>query len=247
MTDRPAPAATARPETGPVPRVLVLGANGPTGRRTVQQALDRGLHVDALTRQPTGFPLQHERLQVIGGDATDADVIDGAVSAADAVISVIGAAFTRQPVTVYSTSAEHVVAAMRRHRKGRLVVVTSTGLTPTNQRTEVSRFEQVFAPLARNTFGRTVYDDMARMETTVTASNLDWTIVRPPGLTDEPGTGYATAGTWIDGPYCARDDLATMLLDQLDNHQYLHTIAAVTTPGLHVGTWQTLRRELLKR
>ena len=35
----------------PVTRVLVLGANGPSGRRTVGQALDRGLRVDALTRR----------------------------------------------------------------------------------------------------------------------------------------------------------------------------------------------------
>lgn len=31
--------------------VLVLGANGPSGRRTVQQALERGLGVGALTRR----------------------------------------------------------------------------------------------------------------------------------------------------------------------------------------------------
>ena len=64
----------------------------------------------------------------------------------------------------------------------------------------------------------------------VTASGLDWTVVRPPGLTDEPGTGYATADTWVHGAYCARDDLATMLLDQLDDQQHLRRVAAVSTP-----------------
>jgi hypothetical protein len=81
----------------------------------------------------------------------------------------------------------------------------------------------------------------------VTAVPLDRTVVRPPGLTDRPGTGYATAEDVVAGPYCSRDDLADMLLDQLDDTRYLHRIAAVTTPGLHVDTLQTIRRELLRR
>ena len=88
---------------------------------------------------------------------------------------------------------------------------------------------------------------MDRMEALVTATSLDWTIVRPPGLTDEPGTGYATRENWIDGNYCARDDLAAMLLDQLDDDRFLRRVAAVATPGLKVKTLQTIRRELLKR
>lgn len=237
--------------TGPVAppalRVLVLGANGPSGRKTVQQALDRGLRVDALTRQPKTFPIQHERLHVIGGDATDPAVIDAAVAPCEAVISVIGTAFTRQPVEVYSASARLVVAAMQHHGQRRLLVVTSTGLTPTSERQGISFLERTLTPVARRTFGRTVYDDMEQMEALVSASDLDWTIVRPPGLTDEPGTGYATAENWIGGGYCARDDLATMLLDQLDDHRFVRRVAAVSTPGLQVKTLQTIRRELLKR
>ncbi|SDD96236.1 Putative NADH-flavin reductase [Auraticoccus monumenti] len=227
--------------------MLVLGANGPSGRRTVQQALGRGLRVDALTRRPQGFPTRHERLHVVGGDATDPGVVDAAVAACDAVISVIGAPFTRHPVDVYSTSARLVVSAMQRHGQRRLLTVTSTGLTPVDQRHDIPVLERLLAPLARRTFGRSVYDDMERMESVVSGSDLDWTIVRPPGLTDEPGTGYQSAENWVDGGYCARDDLATLLLDQLDDTRYLRKVVAVSTPGLQVRTWQTIRRELLKR
>lgn len=163
------------PATGPVAqpgsRVLVLGANGPSGRRTVQQALDRGYWVDALTRRPGTFPIHHERLHVIGGDATDHEVIDAAVAPCTAVISVIGASFTRQPVEVYSASARLVVAAMRRHDRRRLLVVTSTGLTPPSERQNVSFLERALTPVARRTFGRTVYDDMEHMEALVSGSD----------------------------------------------------------------------------
>jgi putative NADH-flavin reductase len=240
------PVAQSRPDPA-TRRLLVLGANGPSGRRTVRQALERGLQVVALTRHPDGFPLQHERLRVIGGDATDADVIDRAVTSVDVVISVIGSAFTRQPVTLYSASARLVVDAMQRHGKRRLVVVTSSGVTPTRDRQDPSALDRITHPLFRRTFGRTAYDDMERMEAVVAASTVDWTIVRPPGLTNNAGAGYATARTFITGPYCARDDLATMLLDQIEDRRYVRDVAAVTTPGLHVKTWQTIWHELLKR
>lgn len=247
MTPGPRPSRGDDPHAGEPARLLVLGANGPTGRRAVRQALDRGYRVDALTRHPRSFPVQHEQLSVTAGDATDPAVVEAAVAPCDVVIIVIGAAFTRQPVTVYSASAALVVAAMQRHGQRRLVVVTSSGITPEQERDDLSAFGRVLHRLGRRTFGRTVYDDMERMEARVAASGLDWTIVRPPGLTDEPGTGYAAAETWIEGSYCARDDLATMLLDQIGDDSYLRKIAAVSTPGLRVKTLQTIRRELLKR
>ncbi len=227
------------------PRLLVLGANGPTGRQTVQQALARGHEVHALTRHPETFPLSHDRLHVIAGDATDADVIDAAVAGSDAVICTIGTPFTREPVEVYSTSARLLVESMGRHRTQRLVVVTSGGVDTSHQPKGIAG--RLSRSVLRNRVGKTVYDDMEKMELAVSASDLDWTIVRPPGLTDEPGTGYAVAAIRIDGPFMSREDLAAMLLDQLDDDRFTRSIAAVTTPGLKVSGWYMLRREVLKR
>lgn len=236
---------SARNEPMPRRRILVLGANGPAGRRAVRQALDRGYAVTALTRRPESFPIEHDELIVIGGDATDSETIDAVVAPCDAVISVIGSAFTWRPVEVYSATARLVVNAMLRHGVRRLVVVTSTGVA-TDERLH-GVLARLGYELIRKTFARTVYDDMARMEKTVSASALDWTIVRPPLLTDDPGTGYAAAEGRIDGPCVARDDLAEMLVDQLDDDRYVRRIAGVTTPGLRARAVQTIRREVLKR
>jgi len=45
----------------------------------------------------------------------------------------------------------------------------------------------------------------------------------------------------------SRDDLATMLLDHLDDDRYVRAIAAVTTPGLRAGAWDMRYHEVLKR
>jgi len=201
--------------------------------------------VRALTRRPDSFPLRHERLQVLAGDATDRAVIDDAVAQTDAVICTIGAKFTRHVVDVYSTSAHLLITAMAKHDRQRLIVVTSSGVAPAQHRH--GPVQKGSYLLMRHTFARTVYDDMARMESYVTASDLDWTIVRPPGLTNTPGQGYKTRETEIDGAFCARPDLAEMLLDQLTDDRYVRTIAAVTTPGLSVSARQMFKEEILKR
>ncbi|GAA4266663.1 hypothetical protein GCM10022256_22750 [Frondihabitans peucedani] len=88
---------------------------------------------------------------------------------------------------------------------------------------------------------------MAEMESTVSASDLDWTIVRPPGLTNQPGTGYAVAEDRIEGGICSREDLAAMLLDQLDDDRFIRKVAAMTTPGMTASARYMIWHEMLKR
>jgi putative NADH-flavin reductase len=226
-------------------RLLVLGANGPTGREVVRQALARGHRVDALTRHPETFPLDHERLRVVAGDATDPAVIDDAVAATDAVICTIGAAFTLRSVTVYSRTTLGLIAAMERHHRRRLVVVTSAGVRRSRHQRGVA---QVAAyGLMRHVLGRTVYDDMVEMEALVSASDLDWTIVHPPGLVSAPGHGCSVAADEIEGELCAREDLARFLLDQLTDTRHIRGTAAVATPGLTVSAGHMIRHEVFKR
>ena len=229
----------------PPARLFVLGANGPTGHRVIRLALQRGYQIHALTRHPENFPIQDDHLQVVAGDATDADTIDAAVAATDAVICTIGASFTLKPVTVYSITTKHLVTAMLKRKRKRIVLVTSEGVDESADRGGLA--QRASYTLMRRVFGRTVYDDMTQMEALIWGTDLDWTIVRPPGLTNEAGHGYVTAENFVDGAFCARDDLAVMLLDQLDDTRYVKKVAAVATPGLHVSPATMFRQEILKR
>ena len=49
------------------------------------------------------------------------------------------------------------------------------------------------------------------------ASDLDWTIIRPGGLTDDPGTGSVTVGETVDRGQIPRADVAAVIAAVLDD------------------------------
>jgi uncharacterized protein YbjT (DUF2867 family) len=72
-------------------------------------------------------------------------------------------------------------------------------------------------PILRSAFGE-IYADLARMEDLLRDSDLDWTAVRPPRLTDKPLTGtYRTAyGQNVrHGLFISRADVAHYMLRAL--------------------------------
>ena len=74
------------------------------------------------------------------------------------------------------------------------------------------------------------YADLARMEDVLRASDLDWTIVRPPRLTDKPVTGrYRTAygQNLRRGVFVSRADVAHYMLSVLDNPETFHQTVGI--------------------
>ncbi|HZO66312.1 MAG TPA: NAD(P)H-binding protein [Kribbellaceae bacterium] len=70
------------------------------------------------------------------------------------------------------------------------------------------------SPYINRRLGRTVHEDMRRMEALISDSGLDWTIVRASGLFNHPQvTGYQIAEGSADGVFTARTDLAAALLE----------------------------------
>jgi uncharacterized protein YbjT (DUF2867 family) len=73
-------------------------------------------------------------------------------------------------------------------------------------------------------------EDKERQEALVKASDLDWTIVRPGGLTDSPATGNYKSGLdpEIGAGQVSRADVAAFVLKQLTDLTYLHKAPAIS-------------------
>lgn len=211
-------------------RITVFGANGPTGRLITGQAIAAGHQVAAVTRQPDVFPLHHDRLEIVGADVLDPVAVDAAVAERDAVLSALGVPAGKDPISTYSLGAANIIAAMRRHGVRRLAAVSSSGVDPRPYSDGGILFNRVVLPYVTRVLGKTLYDDMRRMETLIRASDLDWTIVRPSGLYHLPSvTDYTIVEGHADRRFTARADLAASMLALLDDDRYLRTTVSVVT------------------
>jgi putative NADH-flavin reductase len=204
-------------------RIFVLGATGGTGRAIVEQARQRGHRVTAFVRSPEKLGPAGDGLTVIRGDPRDAGELRAVLPGHDAVLSALGPPGIR-PTTIVADCARSTVMAMQAAGVRRLLVVGVAVL-----------FEDdgLLTAIARRTFLRNVARDSAEMERIVRASDLDWTIARPPRLTNGPLTrAYGVAeGSMPPAARLtiSRADVADFLLDELEHPAHVRRIIGLAS------------------
>jgi putative NADH-flavin reductase len=229
-------------------KLAVFGANGPTGRLLTQLALDEDHDVVAFTRRPDAFPIEHRRLEVAAGDVHDAAVVAAAIDGTEAVVSALGVPFAKTPITVYSDGAANIMAGLHAAGIKRLVCVTSSAVGPHPEPLGGFIFEKIMQPYVVNKLGKTVYDDMRRMEAAVSDSDLAWTIVRPSGLFEAPTvSAYSIAIDHIGYRFTSRIDLADCLLRQALGDTYLRSTIAVATPSAKPSMLKLIWQEGIRK
>ncbi|MGZ4666709.1 MAG: NAD(P)-dependent oxidoreductase [Frankiaceae bacterium] len=229
-------------------KLAVFGANGPTGRLLTQLALAEDHDVVAFTRRPGAFPIEHRRLAVAAGDVHDAAAVAAAIDGTDAVLSALGVPFAKAPVSVYSDGAVNIIAGMRGAGIKRLACVSSSVLGSHPEPLGGFIFEKIMQPYVVSKLGRTVYDDMRRMEAIVSGSDLAWTIVRPSGLFEAPAvSAYGVAIDHIGHRFTARIDLADCLLRQAVSDTYVRSAIAVATPGARPSMLKLIWQEGIRK
>jgi putative NADH-flavin reductase len=218
-------------------KLTIVAATGGIGRQVLEQALAGGHDVTAVVRNPRALP---EGVRAVAADLATAGAADlePAVEGADAVLSGLGPR-TRADAGVAARGTGALVRAMQATGARRLVVVSAApiGTVPSPGRPVPPRHDpgdgffmrHLFSRIARAAFARH-YADLAVMEDIVRDSGLDWTIVRPPRLTDKPRTGaYRTAlGQNVRGGFLvSRADVADLMLRVLDQPETIKQVVGI--------------------
>ncbi|MCL4541192.1 MAG: NAD(P)H-binding protein [Chloroflexi bacterium] len=214
--------------------IVVFGANGPTGLEVCRQALAAGHHVTAAVRRPKEFPIQDKALTILQAQVMDGTSLVPVIDNADAVLSTLGAPYSRHEIRLYSVATKAIVEAMRASNHCHRLVVVSAGLAALNVNTpKVRGFFQdyIMLPFLRNVIGRTLYEDMLRMENFLaTCDDIAWTIIRPGRLISGQGVSeYRLAEDFPVGNVTTRPDLAAAMLAELGPHGHIYKRVAPTT------------------
>jgi uncharacterized protein YbjT (DUF2867 family) len=229
-------------------KITVFGANGPTGRLLTRLALEEDHDVVAFTRHPDAFPIDHPRLEVVAGDVHHPDAVAAAIDGTGAVLSTLGVPFAKTPITVYSDGVTNIVAGMHAAGVKRLAVVSSSAVSPYPEPLGGFVFEKIMQPYVVNRLGKTLYDDMRRMEAIVSGSDLAWTIVRPSGLFEAPAVSeYGVEIDHIGHRFTARIDLADCLLRQALDDSYVRSAIAVATPSAKPSMLKLIWQEGIRK
>jgi putative NADH-flavin reductase len=212
-------------QKGDAMKVLVIGAAGKSGEVLVNEALAAGHKVTAFVRGAAQY--KKANVRVVAGDVLDAAAVDVAVAGQDAVIDALGGKTPWKVTTMETNAAHNIVGAMRRNGVRRLLKISVVGAGESVK--NAGFFNE---HVLMRTFLRGLLVDKAGMEAEIEGSNLDWTLVRPPMLTDGNKTGVARVLSTEGGEKAhriTREDLAAFMVQQLESSRYVRQAVTVTT------------------
>jgi uncharacterized protein YbjT (DUF2867 family) len=185
--------------------VVVAGGHGKVGLRLLRLLADGGHRARGLIRNP-----DHEAaLRELGAEPVLCDIeslddISDCCQGADALVFAAGAgpgSGVERKRTVDYGGAAKLVEAARKNGIERYVIVSAMSVDRPDEWSDQMR---------------PYYEAKRDADERVLESGLSYTIVRPGGLTDAPGTGLVMVGTGVDRGEIPREDVAATLVAVLE-------------------------------
>ena len=181
--------------------VVVAGGHGKVGLKLLRLLADGGHRGRGVIRNPEhAADVEAAGAEPVVCDMEALDDLSGCCEGADAIVFAAGAGPgsgpERKRTVDYGAAVKLMEAGIRRY-----VMVSAIA---------AGRPEEWSEPM------RPYYEAKADADRHLEESGLDYTIVRPGGLTDDPGTGLVAVGTDIERGDIPRDDVAAVLLAVLE-------------------------------
>ena len=210
------------------PVIALFGATARSGREIIRQGLQRGHTIKGFARTPSKLGMEHENLTLYKGDIYERDTINPVLEGHEVVVSMIGVPAPEDPsaeigpVDIYTVMGEHLIAAMKEKGNTRLIMASSTGV---EHRMDVNAPRPPPGDLTERWrwLARQLYDDMWKMEEMIANSGLDYMLLRPGFMVEEPARNDMKFNTTGDTPgarVITYEDFATFILDNLDGGDY---------------------------
>ncbi|MCP4357222.1 MAG: SDR family oxidoreductase [Chloroflexi bacterium] len=205
-------------------KLAIFGATGKTGIELVKQSLEQGHIVTAFVRDPARLTIEDDRLTFVVGDVFDPASVAQAIRGQDAVICALGAGNDLKKTTIRTTGTINIIKGMQKNDVKRLIIATAMGVGESWD--TLSLFNKFFFA----TLLKSARADHEAQEAAVKESGLDWTIVRPSGLTDTPRTGVYEVGENIlaKTSKIPRADVADLILKEVEQNRMIGKAITIT-------------------
>ncbi|MDE3104824.1 MAG: NAD(P)H-binding protein [Acidobacteriota bacterium] len=207
--------------------VAIFGASGATGTLLTQRCLSAGYLVQVLVRNPGEYSLAH-RVQVVRGDVRDNFAVRQTVAGADVVLSALGARSWGKE-DVLEDGIPNILAAMKRHSAlhgpvRRIIALGSAGALEDSLDLQPAWRRWIVKNIVYKTFLKWPVASQVAQYKLLAASDLDWTMVMPPMLTNGRARGtYRVDGRALprNGSSISRADVADFMFAQIHSDTWV--------------------------
>lgn len=199
--------------------ISIFGASGRTGRIVTKQLLSQGYTIKALVRNPDKIISTSKNITLLQGDATNYDVIEQTIDGCVAVISVLG--YSKGSKKGFQTEAiKNIIEAMHKKQVKRIIILTGTGVYFEGDTFALGNW---LVTLIIKTIAPERFKDGVSQCKSLLQSDLDWTIVRAPLLTNGKEKEVYKTGILKIGffSHISREDIVGFMLKLLKDNSFI--------------------------
>jgi putative NADH-flavin reductase len=232
--------AFAEGASEPNRKITLIGATARSGRVIIQQALANGYEITGLARSPQKLDLDHPKLKLVKGDVRDVESLRAALTGDEVVICMVGKSAPSDPtqpigeVDLYTVMGRNLIEAMRSKGNTRLIMASSTGVEHRVDPGVAAPEGDTMADMWRYN-ARYLYGDMADMETLIEKSGLDYVLLRPGFMVEEPARDdlqFSVGGNTPKQRTITYEDFAAFTLEQVESDKYLNKAVGIFSDSI---------------
>lgn len=203
----------------PAHKLSIFGISGRTGRELATVASLKGWEVRGLVRPTSLFEDGIGHCRIVRGNFDELDRVIETIADSAAVYCTIGSRPPYRDVFCAAATAA-IITAMNRMGCRRLICQTGAMIGPAPNRSRPMEWAaRMFAE-----WNPEVARDREEQEQLIESSSLDWTIVKPPRLTNSPPGGRVQADPCLQVgllSHISRADLATFIFDEVQTGRFM--------------------------
>ncbi|XP_065222192.1 flavin reductase (NADPH) [Planococcus citri] len=198
-------------------KIAIFGASGMTGVCAVEAALNLGLEVRALLRDPSKMAETYRnKIEIIQGDVLVESDVEKTVEGRDAVVVALGTRNDLSPTTAMSTGLSNILSAMKKANVEKISVCLSAFLFY-----EPDKVPKIFKDL--NEDHQRMFDLLKKEDT------LKWIAILPPHIADTPNTPYTIKHDSSPGRAISKRSLGEFLVESLDKPEHYNQVCGIAT------------------
>jgi putative NADH-flavin reductase len=210
-------------------KITIFGSTGFVGRVLIKKAIAAGYQVKTLARNPEKLEEIKDKIEIIKGSVFESSSVEAAIEGAEIVLSTIGPPPGKfcDPYQ-YENAMKNIVRIM--DIKGIKRYIHIGGAAHRGGENEIWNFNRKFLRLFLKLFGKQIMVAKHLEWEVLKSSNLDWTLVRPPRIANEPASGNISVDEKdLKNLKVSVGDLTDFILLQINSKEWIRKAPLISS------------------